>query len=50
MSDGRDISRHRGGAAAGPRMTGKTAPLRRAGGDGGTTQANALGENQVRAV
>lgn len=32
-------------AAAGPQTTTMAAPLRRVGGDGGTSQASALGEN-----
>ncbi|MGW7363639.1 hypothetical protein ACWGI8_09470 [Streptomyces sp. NPDC054841] len=48
MSGGRDISRYRGGAAAGLQMTTMPAQLRRAGGDGGTAQAVALGESRRR--
>ncbi|MFI2352548.1 hypothetical protein ACH492_37305 [Streptomyces sp. NPDC019443] len=42
MSDARE--------AAGPQTETKAAPLRRAGGDGGTTQASALGEKERREV
>ncbi|MGW7368655.1 hypothetical protein ACWGI8_35820 [Streptomyces sp. NPDC054841] len=46
MSDDIDISRYRGGAAAGPQSSSMPAPLRCAAGDGGTTQASALGEKK----